>query len=133
MPDTPDLKLIILNKGSSEREFVEKYGETPRIYKNTLIFLCIDSEQKEAFKRFLRKLLVLKSLNDNKRLRLADAQRKEVKNKLKSYEQRRYEELRKLYRKIFLPAKDGYKEIDIGLTTFGESLLDKEIYDILRS
>jgi len=32
-----------------------------------------------------------------------------------------------------LPAKDGYKEIDMGLPTFGESLLDKEIYEYLKT
>ena len=43
------------------------------------------------------------------------------------------EELRKLYRKLYLPAKDGYKDIDMGLPTFGESLLDKEIYEYLKT
>ena len=89
--------------------------------------------QKESFYLYLRKLLALKSINEDKKLELTEGQRKEVKNKLKNHEQREYEELRKLYRRLFLPSKDGYKEIDMGLPTFGESLLDKEIYESLRS
>jgi len=133
IPDTPELKFIILNKGIPEKEFLEKYGEIPRIYRNTLIFLCMDENQKESFYLYLRKLLALKSIDEDKELKLTEGQRKEVKNKLKSYKHKEYEELRKLYRKLYLPAKDGYKEIDMGLPTFGESLLDKEIYEYLKT
>ena len=133
IPDTPELKFIILNKGIPEKEFLEKYGEIPRIYRNTLIFLCMDENQKESFYLYLRKLLALKSIDEDKELKLTEGQRKEVKNKLKSYKHKEYEELRKLYRKLYLPAKDGYKDIDMGLPTFGESLLDKEIYEYLKT
>ena len=131
--DTAELKLTILDKNKPGKEFLEKYGENPRVYRNTLIFLCVDENQKESFYLYLRKFLALKSIDADKKLKLTEGQRKEVKNKLKNYEQREYEELRKLYRKLFLPAKDGYKEIDMGIPTFGESLLDKEIYEHLRS
>ena len=134
IPDTPELKLIILNKNKPDKEFLEKYGEIPRVYRNTLIFLCRDEKaKKESFYLYLRKLLALKSIDGDKKLKLTESQRKEVKNKLKNYEQREYEELRKLYRKLFLPAKDDYKEIDMGIPTFGESLLDKEVYEYLRN
>lgn len=133
IPDTAELKLIILNKNMPDKEFLEKHGESPRVYKNTLIFLCIDENQKESFSLYLRKLLALESIDGDKKLELTEGQRKEIKNKLKNYEQREYEELRKIYRKLFLPAKDGYKEIDMGLPSFGESLLDKEIYEMLRN
>ena len=133
IPDTPELKLIILNKGKPDKEFLEKYGESPRVYRNTLIFLCVDESQKESFYLYLRKLLALKSIDEDKELKLTEGQRKEVQNKLKSYERKEYEELRRLYRKLFLPVKDGYKEIDMGLPTFGESLLDKETYEYLKT
>jgi len=133
IPDTSELKLIILDKSKPDKEFLEKCGEIPRVYKNTLIFLCQDENQKESFYLYLRKLIALKSIDSDKNLKLTENQRKEVKNKLKNYDQKEYEELRKLYRKVFLPAKDEYKEIDIGRTTFGESAIDKEIYEILRN
>ena len=131
--DTSELKLIILNKSKPDIEFLEKYGENPRVYRNTLIFLCIDVNQRETFSFYLKKLLALKSIDGDKKLKLTEGQRKEVKIKLKNYEQREYEDLRKFYRKLFLPAKGGFKEIDMGLPTFGESLLDEEIYENLRT
>jgi hypothetical protein len=131
--DSSDLKLVILNKEKPDNEFLEKYGENPRVYRNTLIFLCVDENNKETFYNYLRKLIALRNIEGDKSLKLTEGQKKEVKNKLKNYEQREYEELRKYYRRLFLPAKDGFKDIDLGLPTFGESQLDKEIYEYLRS
>ena len=130
--DTPELKLVILNATKPAEDFLEKYGESPRVYRNTLLFLCNEESQKESFHSFIRKLLALKSIERDEKL-LKESQKKEIRNKLKNYEQRKYEELRKLYRKVFLPAKEGFKEIDMGIPTIGESFLDKEIYDCLRN
>ena len=133
IPDTAELKLVILKTGKPNREFLEKYGESPRIYRNTLVFLCTDENQRGVFISYLRKSLALKSIDADEKSNLTEVQKKEVKNKLKNYEQREYEELRRLYRKLLLPTKDGYKEIDMGLPTFSDSLLDREIYETLRN
>ena len=133
IPDSQDLKLIVLRADTPDLEFLEKYGESPRIYKNSLIFLCIDKEHIELFNAFLRKFLALKSLDADKKLKLTESQKKEVKNKLKIQFQREYEELRRLYRIVFLPAKHGLKKLDLGIPTYGETLVDKEIYDRLRT
>ena len=133
IPDTGELKLVILKEGTPEKDLIDKYGEQPRIYKNTVIFLCPDPSQEDAFYGFLRKLSALKSIEKDKSFNLTDAQKKEVKSKLKSYEERSYEELRKFYRKLFVPTKNGFKSIDLGIPTFGEKSLDNEIYSRLRS
>ncbi len=132
LPDTRELKLAILNSKEPQSDFFEAYGEIPRVYRNTLIFLCVDENQREVFYQYLRKLIALRSIEGDKSLKLTEGQKKEVKSKLKNYEHREYEELRKYYRRLFLPAKDGLKEIDFGLPTFGESFLDKEVYKFLR-
>ncbi|ADC90220.1 ATPase (AAA+ superfamily)-like protein [Thermocrinis albus DSM 14484] len=136
VPDSPELKLIILDRSKPEDEFLEKCGELPRVYKNTLIFLCIDENQKSSFHSYLRKMLALRSIENDKSLNLSEAQRKEVKSKLKDYEQREYEELRKLYRRVFVPAKDGFKEVKdnggMGLPTVGKNSLDGEVYSYLK-
>jgi len=133
IPDSSELKLVVLNKERPDNEFFEKCGEIPRVYRNVLIFLCKDASQKEVFSNYLRKLIALRNIEEDKSLKLTEGQKKEIKNKLKDYEEREYEELRKYYRKIFLPAKDGFKEIDLGLPTLNESQLDKEIYENLKN
>uniref|UniRef100_A0A7V3ZKG0 AAA family ATPase n=1 Tax=Dictyoglomus thermophilum TaxID=14 RepID=A0A7V3ZKG0_DICTH len=131
IPDTSDIKLIVLNKREPDRDFIEKHGESPRVYCNTMIFLCIDETQRENFYRFVRRMLALRSISRDESLHLSEAQKNEVKNKLLTHEKRLYEELRKYYRKVFIPKKDGFKEIDLGIQTFGEST--NEIYNKLKN
>lgn len=78
-------------------------------------------------------MIALRKIEKDKSLKLTENQKREVKNKLKNYEQREYEELRKYYRKIFLPSRDGFKEIDMGLPIYGESSLRDEIYNFLNN
>lgn len=132
IPDNSELKLAILKDDRHINEFFNKHGDIPRIYKNTLFFLCPDETYKDAFFLYTRKLLALKLIENDKKLKLTENQRKELKNKLKNYSQREYEELRRFYRKLIIPAQGGLKETDLGLATFGESFLDKEIYNYLR-
>lgn len=131
--DSPELKLIILKDSKPGREFLEKHGDTPRIYRNTLIFLAPDSNQKPSYHDFLRRLLALRSIEADEKLNLTESQKKEIKSKIKNQEQRAYEEIRKLYRNVFLPARNDYREIDLGFATFGETFIDREIYNRLRS
>jgi len=133
IPDTPNLKLLIQNKDEPERDFIEKHGETPRVYRNTIILLCPDENQREVFYGFIKKFLALKSIMKDERLGLTESQKKEIKDKVKVHEQRSFEELRKYYRKIYLPVKEGFKHVDMGLPTFGESHLDSEVYSLLRT
>ena len=133
IPDSPDLKLVILDSDKPDRDLLEKYGESPRKYRNTLIFLCVDENYRDSFYLYIRRLLALQSIEEDESLNLTEGQRKEVKNKINHHRQREYEELRRFYRKLYLPAKDNFKEVDFGIPTFGESKLDREIYEYLRS
>lgn len=131
--DNEELKLVILDSGKPDADFLETHGETPRVFRNTMIFLCVEEEQRELMYSYIRKLIALRHIEQDKNLKLSDSQRNELKNKLKSHQDREYEEFRKFYRKLFIPDKGGYKEVDMGLPTFGESEVDKEVYSYLRN
>jgi len=133
IPDTPELKLAILNKERPDKEFLENCGESPRVYRNTLIFLCTDDGQKESFHNFLRKLIATKEIESDKSLNLSHRQREEITRKLKELERREYEELRKYYRKLFVPDKNGFKEFNMGIPNIHENQLNNEVYEYLRS
>ncbi len=133
IPDNTELKLVILKDKEPDWEFIEKRGESPRIYRNTLIFLAPDSNQKLAFHDFLRRLLALKSIKADEKLNLTEGQKKEVEAKLKNLKGRAYEETRKCYRFVFVPARKDFRKKDLGFPSYGESFIDKEIYNLLRS
>lgn len=131
--DNEELKLIILDSEKPDADFLEKHGETPRVFRNTMIFLCVDEGQRELFYSYIKKLITLRHIEQDKKLKLSDSQIKELKNKFKNHQDREYEELRKFYRKLFVPSREGFKEIDMGMPTFGETEIDKEIYSHLRN
>ncbi|MCD6239886.1 MAG: ATP-binding protein [Thermotogae bacterium] len=133
VPDTDNLKLVILKDSKPSKALIEKHGEKPRVYCNTMIFLCIDSNRQEGFYKFIRRVLALKAIDMDRKLSLTDSQKNEIKNKIGSSEERSYEEIRKYYRKVFVPSKEDFKELDLGIPTFGgESYIDNEIYSRLR-
>ena len=132
IPDTPDLKLVVINGKEPDPELLEKCGEAPRVYKNTLVFLCKDEDYQMAFENFLRELIALRHIEADKKLRLSESQKRELKRKIEDAAEREYEELRKLYRKLYLPSKDGFDLRDMGHTTLTHSRLDEEVYDFLK-
>ncbi len=134
VPDTPELKFIVLNKEKPNNEILEKSGENPRVYRNTLIFLCIDENRREEFHSYLRKLLALRSIEKDTKLNLTEEQKKQVQNKLKDLEDGKLQKLRDYYRIIYLPIKDNFKQLDMGISTsFEKKSIIEEAYDYLKS
>ena len=134
IPDTKRLKLIIQERSDRCREFLENYGERPRVYRNTLIFLCSLGSERINFEGFLKKKLAWQLIEKDKTLRITDEQRREIKDRMKKAETEAKERMRSLYRTVLLPSKDGFREIDLGVPTYGtETTINKEIFERLRS
>ncbi|CUT00952.1 hypothetical protein JGI22_00085, partial [Candidatus Kryptobacter tengchongensis] len=135
IPDTRELKLVILKDYSEEKckEFLENCGDRPRVYRNTLIFLCPPDEERISFNKFIRDKLAWQLIEKDKSLSLTEEQKREVKNKIKKSEEDVRSRIRTLYRFILLPSKEGLKKIDLGMPTYGkEHLLDEEVYNRLK-
>jgi len=134
IPDTPDLKLIITRNVNNLKDFLENCGEKPRIYKNTLIFLCPDISQRSIFENELKKMLAWKKIEKDSTLRLKDSEKKEIKEKIRNSEQRITDSLRNLYRIIKVPSREDFKEVNLGIGITGtDRKLDKEVYEILKN
>lgn len=138
IPDTPDLKLIILQQDYErprrQEKIFENKGNTPRVNRNTLFFLVPSESERINFEQVVRRYLVYKSLNGNKEVKLTLEQEKEVQESLKECQKDLDEAIRRLYRLLYVVGRDGFKEYDLGVPTYGESRpLDETIYDKLRS
>jgi len=132
--DTKRLKLVIQRNRDRCNEFLEYCGERPRVYRNTLIFLSSLESERINFERFLKRKLAWQLIEKDKTLRITDEQRKEIRERTKKAEMEVKERVRGLYRTVLLPSKDEFKEIDLGIPTYGaETIIDKEIYERLRS
>jgi hypothetical protein len=134
IPDNRKLKLIILRNLDKCKEILENYSDRLRIYRNTMFFLCADDSEQIAFENFVKKLISLRLIQDDSKVKLTEKQKKELKDKLMDAEESVRGELRKYYRMLRIPSKDGFEEEDLGIPTFGVSdKIDKEIYDFLKA
>jgi hypothetical protein len=132
--DTTKFKLVILTNRERCKEFLENCGERPRVYRNTLIFLCPLESERINFENFLKKKLAWELIEKEKTLRLTDEQKKKVKEKIKEADTEAKDRIKGLYRIILLPSKNEFKEIDLGIPTYGKDFtIDKEVYERLRS
>jgi len=72
-------------------------------------------------------------IKDDKTLTLTPDQQKEVKEGLKHVQRELAERVRRTYRQLFIPAREGLKELDLGIPTYGEDRpLDEEVYEKLQ-
>jgi hypothetical protein len=136
IPETPDLKLIVLpeNNPTAIKSLMEEKGGSPRVHRNTLFFLVPMPSERPAFGSLIRRFLAYQALQSDITLKLTTDQASEIKSKQKRLEGDLAEGLRRLYRQVYLPAKNGIRDSDLGVPTSGYSgFIDAEVYDRLRS
>jgi len=135
IPDSPNLKLIIMKENHAKcNEFLQNCGEKPRVHKNTLIFLCPMESERSNFVNNLKKWIAWQLIENDESIALKEEQKKMVRDNIKKYERTVMEGLMGCYRLIYLPSKDGFKEIDLGKPTYGMDLtIDQLVYERLKS
>jgi len=136
IPDTPDLKLVVLpeNNPAAIKSLLEEKGGSPRVHRNTLFFLVPMPSERPAFGQLIRRFLAYQALQSDITLKLTADQASEIKSNQKRLEGDLAEGLRRLYRQVYLAARNGLKESDLGVPTSGYSgYIDQEVYERLRS
>lgn len=136
IPDSEELKLVILRKENGEiiNNILKNKGQTPRVYRNTLFFLCPMGLERPGFVNTMKRKIAYEYIERDQTLKLTEEQRKDVRKDLKKVEGDLKEAIRRLYRTLSVSTKDGIKEIDLGIPTYGEEkALDQEAFDKLRS
>ena len=136
IPDDAELKLIILKKRDDllMKDTLETKGNTPRVNRNTLFFLTPLEHEAAGFYSQLRKIIAYEAIRGkDKTLNLSAEQQREIRTELRKATDELNDRLRRYYRTVFIPTKEGLKESDLGLPTYGVSKkLDEAVYDKLR-
>lgn len=136
IPDTPDLKLAVMPERNEAmmKKILEEKGGSPRVHRNTIFFLVSMPNERPAFANLVRKSLAYRTMEGDSTLSLTAEQRKEIKDAMKRLDGDLAESVRRLYRQVFVPDRNGWKEFDLGIPTVGEvKPLDQDVYDRLRS
>jgi hypothetical protein len=135
IPDNEEIKLVVMRQTDegTMKEFIVSKGESPRVHRNTVIFLTPSTKEESSFRDYLRRAMAYKKISSDTTLRLTVEQNKEIHEKLGRIKKTELVELRKYYRQLFVPVKEGVKAIDIGMPTVGEEKkLSQECYDELK-
>ncbi len=135
IPDTEELKLVITPVKNEDfmKKVLETKGDTPRVHKNTVFFLCPSDAEKGAFQELVKRRIAYQQIETDKTLNLAPEQRRDVASNLRKEEDNLRDGVRRAYRLVYAPTRDGVKEIDIGIPTYGESkAIDQEVYEKLQ-
>ena len=131
--DSPDFKLVVLPDKNIRllRDILDTKGEGPRVYRNTVFYLVpYESERIQLLNHIKKRLAyesMLRNIGSNK------DQLKDVKDNLKEEAEAVEESVKRSYRLLLLPGKDNFKEVDLGIPTFGEfTTIDQYVYSILK-
>ncbi len=134
VPDTPEFKLIILkeNNKSFMEQIITTKGNTPRVNRNNIFFLSPIETHKNELDKVLRKIIALEEILNDDTLNLNEHQIKEVKTNLNKLKEEIRDFIRDYYRLIYIPAKEGFKEEDLGKPIYGDSKkLNEEVFEHL--
>ncbi len=133
--DAPELALIVLRQRDDAwmQQVLKQKGSVPRVHCNTLFFLAPLEGERISFEALIRKRLALEMIDSDKTLNLTSEDRQSVREGLKKAQEDLVEAVRRTYRQLFVPARDGLKAVDLGIPTYGEERpLDEEVYQKLR-
>jgi hypothetical protein len=134
IPDTEDLKLIILKNEKNEtiKKIIQTKGNSPRIYCNTIIFLCPAEHEYSGLNTSIKRYIAFEELLQDKTLNLNKDQIKEIKENLQKEKQNLAENILRAYQYVLLPTKDNFEKEALGIPTYGDiKKLDDRVYEIL--
>lgn len=136
IPDTEELKLIILQEEKKNiiESILKTKGLSPRVNCNTLFFLFPTDIERASFRVQLMRYIAYQNLEKDKTLPISEEQRKIIRTDLRKYESDIKEAIRRLYRQVAIPTREGYNKEDLGIPTYGEQKpIDTVVYEKLRS
>lgn len=136
VPDSQEFKLIVFTERDEAaiNELIDKKGNSPRVNRNTIFSLVPIESEKSRFENTLKKFLAYDEIGRESTLNLSVQQHTEVQQELKKSRQSLKEDFRNLYRTVLIPDKSGFKEMDLGISTYGDTKkIDDEIYERLRN
>ena len=119
--DSPTLKLVIIPEENNKfcNEILENKGDTPRIYRNSIFFLCPSESEKIQFTDVLKNMIALEKISSDHH-NLNSQQKKDIADELKKEKASLRYQIKKYYRILYVPNKDGFDKIDMGIPTVGD-------------
>lgn len=148
VPDEPEARLVILGpdvphrarNGTSKaqaaaQEILERRGNSPRIYRNMLVFLAADNERLQELQQAVRLWLAWTSIHQEEdQLNLDAAQKRQVANQVKKYDETITARLNETYCHLIVPSQEGTGSVEWIYTRLqgGEGLVERASRRLVR-
>jgi predicted AAA+ superfamily ATPase len=148
VPDEPEARLVILGpenahrarNGSSKaqaaaQEILNQRGNMPRIYRNMLVFLATDSERLEELRQAVGYWMAWFSIQQEEdQLNLDAAQKRQVVNQIKRYEETIESRLSETYCHLIVPSQESTGKINWNYTRLqgSEGLVERASRRLVR-
>ncbi len=138
VPDEMACRLVILGSKAPHRprsndskapslaqEFLDRRGNSPRIYKNMLLFLAADAERISEMEGAVRLWLAWQAIEQDKdQLNLNQSQVAQAKKQVQHFDERVNALLMEAYCYLLVPSQDGTKPVELTISKVsGEGLL----------
>ncbi len=141
VPDEKNCRLVILGPQSAHRtrsaesralrsagEILEKRGNSPRLYRNMLVFLAADAERLVELEQAVRNWLAWTSIKqEEEQLNLDSAQKRQVDKQVQNYEDTISARILETYCHLLVPIQEGTKpyEWNISRLQSGDKLVER--------
>ncbi len=141
IPDSDKPQLVLLPLTLSERERAEEwmkevvgyFGEVPRTYRNSLIFLAPLGVDSARLKSKARRLLALRAIKSSAHRTMEEEDRKVLEEQLKQIEGELGELLRQAYSHLYRPSPEGVEEIPfVSRERHPKATLSEQVEAVLR-
>lgn len=131
--NSPSLKLIILKESDVKlmQSIFDNLGENPRVYRNNLFFLCPSEGERKQFFNSLKSKIAWEQIRDDALISLKEEQLKILDAELKKENNKLIGLVKKYYRTLFVPTKNGLESIQLGIPTVGDKGIVDDIYEHL--
>ena len=132
--DSPSLKLAVMSEENVEKfeNTLESKGGAPRIYRNSIIFLCPSESERGQFVELLKSKIALEKILAD-RSSIKPEQKREVEKDLRSTADSLPRSIRQYYRNLYMPDKGKLKKYDMGIPLVGDSKgITENIFGVLK-
>ena len=127
------LKLIIMKENNIQliQSFYETIGDSPRVYKNNILFLTPSDGEKTKFLYSLKSKIAWDKIKNDSQIILNEDQTTTLNSELKKENQRLNDLIKEYYSTLYIPEKNGLTKHDWHTPLIVNKGIDEVIYDYL--
>ena len=127
------LKLILMKENDIQliQSIYETIGESPRVYRNNILFLAPSDGEKGKFLNSLKSKIAWEKIKADPQITLKDEQITALNSELKKENTRLNDLIKDYYSTLYLPEKEGPKKHHFNIPLNADKGIDEIIYDHL--